>query len=296
MDGKSAVTRAGSHAFGFTAAKRLLAGAALVLAIGSGGAVAQTALEVPETVAPLLADWVQGTWAFQTAEGCFNAYYSCYESQEAYNAGIEPKYPLPLNEEARAYHNEVVKALGEGRSIFDPDSQCYPQGMPGRARSGFKFVPGPTGDRIYLILNGAEFRTIWMDGREMPERKPHEYTYNGDSIGHWEGDTLVIETRNITGPNTAIPPNTPKSDNFWVVERWTPVSGDEITAEITFKDEERFTDSYTETFTVKRNPEGETGAQPRACIMGDGQRYYAAEDGTLELTGPGGAPLEKAED
>lgn len=272
------------------------AGLAFSLALATSGAMAQTTLQVPEKVAALLPDWVVGTWAFQTPEGCFSAYYSCYESQEAYNAGVEPNFPLPLNEEARAFHNEVVAALGEGRSIFDPDSQCYPAGVPSRAKAGFKFVPGPAGDRIYLILAGNEFRTIWMDGRAMPERQPHEFTYNGDSIGHWEGDTLVIETRNVTGPNTAIPPNTPKSDDFWMVERWTPVSADEITAEITFMDEQKFTAPYTETFTVKRNAKGETGGQPRACIPGEGQRYFAAEDGTLELRGPGGATLEKAED
>lgn len=270
--------------------------AALALTCAAPGVMAQTVQPVPEKVAGLMSDWVQGTWGVAPVEGCFSFYFGCYESQEAYNAGVEPKHPLPLNEEARAFHDEVVKALGEGRSIFDPDSQCYPGGMPSRARSGFKLVPGPTGDRIYLIINGSEFRTIWLDGRAMPERQPYEYTYNGDSIGHWEGDTLVVETRNVTGPNTAIPPNEPKSDSFWIVEKWTPVSADEISAEITFMDEERFTEPYTEAYTLKRNPKGETGAQPRACIPGEGQRYFTGTDGAFELRGPGGAVLEKAED
>lgn len=299
MEDKPALKR--DRAFGLSRARRVLAGAALALAMGTGGAMAQVALEVkalevPAEVAPLMQEWTVGTWSVDRVEGCFWAYFSCYETQETYNAGIEPKYPLPLNEEARAFHDKVVAALGEGRSIFDPNSQCYPSGMPDRAFSGFKFVPGPAGDRIYLILGGNDFRTIWMDGREMPKRQPHEYTYNGDSIGHWEGNTLVIETRNITGPNTAISPNEPKSDNFWVIERWTPVSADKLSSEVTFKDEDRFTDTYTETFTFTRNPKGETGPQPRACIPGEGQRYFAADDGTLLLTGPGGAPLEKAED
>ncbi|AEQ50187.1 hypothetical protein [Pelagibacterium halotolerans] len=280
--------------------KAVLLSIAVLALAPSAGALAQSdrALEaVPEAFAEVLPQWVEGTWGFVHPEGCFRFYWGCYGSQEDYNAGIEPKNPFPLTEEARAFHEEVIANLNEGRSIFDPNALCYPSGMPDIARSNFKLAPGPTGDRWYLVLNGNEFRTIWLDGREMPDVEPYDYTFYGDSVGHFEGDTLVIETRNMVGENTAISPNTPKSDNFWVIERWTPVSADEFTAEITFMDEERFTEPFTETYQVRRNAGGETGRPSDPCITGVGQRYIPdPETGEQLLTGPGGMALEFAEE
>ncbi|AKR56891.1 hypothetical protein XM25_14040 [Devosia sp. H5989] len=277
---------------------KMAAGALLAAAIAvtpAAAAASKSIPYIPEKFADMVADWETGTWQVKEPDGCFWAYWGCFASQETYNAGVPAKFPLPLNAEAAAENAKVVAALGEGKSIFDPNSQCFPQGLPDRAKTNFKWVN--TTDRFYMMINGGEFRTIYMDGREMPERLAHEYTYNGDSVGHWEGDTLVIESRNITGPNTAISPNVPKSDNFWVIERWTPVSADELDVEVTFKDEDRFTDSFTYAFKYIRNAKGDTSPQPRACIMGEGQRYYAdPTTGELKLTGPNGAPLEKAED
>ncbi len=91
--------------------------------------------------------------------------------------------------------------------------------------------------------------------------------------------------------------NVPKSDNFWVIERWTPISPDRMDLTVTFKDEERFTAPVSETLQFRRNPQGETSPQPMTCIPGVGQRYQPnPETGELELSGPGMVPLELAED
>ncbi|AEQ50190.1 hypothetical protein [Pelagibacterium halotolerans] len=285
---------------GVTGLKTAALATLLAVTIPMSGALAQSeemSTDIPEAWAEFLPQYVIGEWDVETNEGCFSAYFNCYESQEAYNAGIEPKTPFPLTEEARAFHDEVVANLGEGRSTYDPNALCYPQGMPDDARDNFTLLPDPRGDRWYLLNSPEQVRTVWLDGREMPERETYDYTFWGDSVGHFEGDTLVIETRNITGPNSAISPNTPKSDNFWVIERWTPVSADEMTVEITFMDEERFTEPYTESFTASRDPEGDIGRPSDPCITGVGQRYIPdPETGEQLLTGPGGMALEFAEE
>ncbi|MGC4028459.1 MAG: hypothetical protein QM696_06285 [Steroidobacteraceae bacterium] len=250
---------------------------------------------IPAQYAAWLPAWETGTWENVFPEGCYWGYWGCFKDQDSYNAGVPPRYPLPLNQEAEAANHRVVEALGQGRAIFDPDSQCHPRAMPNVARSTIKFIAQP--DRYYFILGGDEFRTIWMDGRPMPVKDAVDYTYNGDSVGRWEGGVLVIETRNMVGMNTAISPNVPKSDSFWVIERWKPVSADLIDVTVTFKDEERFTAPYSQSFQYRRNPTGDTPPQPMACVAGVGQRYQPnPQTGELELSGPGMTPLETAED
>jgi hypothetical protein len=86
------------------------------------------------------------------------------------------------------------------------------------------------------------------------------------------------------------------SNNFWVKEVWKPVSADEIETQVTMMDVDNWTRPHTETWHYARNAEGDIGPQT-VCINGEGQRYF--EDpgtGAYELSGPGGKPLEKAED
>ncbi|MGC4029890.1 MAG: hypothetical protein QM696_13580 [Steroidobacteraceae bacterium] len=278
----------------------------VALAMGTAGLVQAAATKavgyIPKKFEAFLSDWETGMWRTKQ-EGCFGAYWSCYKSQDSYNAGEAPKWPLPLTAEARAFHDKVVKNLQEGRSIYDPNALCLPLGMPDVARSGsFKMVMQP--DRIYFIFANYDFRVIWMDGRQMPKRELDEYSYNGDSLGHWEGDTLVIYTANIKGdPDLAgniapgISPNEPKSNQFTMTERLKPVSADLIDVTVTFEDKVQFTGPYTESFQYTRRAGDDLQQKPPACLLGVGQRYVPdPATGEQVLSGPGGAPLEDAED
>jgi hypothetical protein len=78
----------------------------------------------------------------------------------------------------------------------EPRDFCMPAGFPGGILSGNAMQFFQTKD--YLVM-AHEFqhmtRIIPLDGR--PHREDIEPTYNGDPVGHWEGDTLVIETTNF---------------------------------------------------------------------------------------------------
>ncbi|MGC4029588.1 MAG: hypothetical protein QM696_11985 [Steroidobacteraceae bacterium] len=286
----------------------VLMGAALAaLGLGTVGLAEAAATKavghIPKKFEAFLSDWETGMWRVKQ-EGCFVFYWSCYQSQNSYNAGVEPKWPLPFTPAARAFHDKVIKSLQEGNSIYDPNALCLPQGMPDLARSftGFKMVLQP--DRIYFIYPDYDLRVIWMDGRQMPKRELDEYAYNGDSLGHWEGDTLVIYTANIKGDPElkgdvapGISPNEPKSNEFTMTERLTPLSADLMDVKITFEDKVMFTGPYTESFQYARNAKEDLPQQPAACLLGVGQRYVPdPETGAQILSGPGGAPLQDAED
>ena len=82
----------------------------------------------------------------------------------------------------------------------DPYPKCVPHGGPRQfaAAGGFQILQMPDVQRIFIISGGAarSWRVIFMDGRPHPDINSDEFNpgYMGHSVGHWEGDTLVVDT------------------------------------------------------------------------------------------------------
>ena len=89
-----------------------------------------------------------------------------------------------------------VKELDENQVHQDPAFTCGPPGIP-RIGPPQRIVHTPREMvLLYDDLNGNFFRLIPTDGR--PHRKGIEASAHGDSVAHWEGDTLVIDVRNLS--------------------------------------------------------------------------------------------------
>ena len=83
---------------------------------------------------------------------------------------------------------------------YDPELFCLPSGVGPRAMSApypAEFINLENPARIIVLYQGGGriWRVIHLDGRPFPEGDALNPTYQGYSVGHWEGDTLVIETR-----------------------------------------------------------------------------------------------------
>ena len=98
---------------------------------------------------------------------------------------------------------DLAKPIHGPRTVSATESNaaeltCMPMGFPAsyfRPRP-FEIIQLP--DRAVMLFEVGNFwRIIYMDGRDFPEIPLH--TWNGYSIGHYEGDTLVIETRHVIG-------------------------------------------------------------------------------------------------
>ena len=74
-----------------------------------------------------------------------------------------------------------------------PSANCLPPGMPGIMGQPYpmEFLLTP-GQVTILIEAYNQIRHIYTDGRELPDDP--DPTFHGTSVGHWEGDTLVVET------------------------------------------------------------------------------------------------------
>jgi len=107
------------------------------------------------------------------------------------SGGGQPKLKGQYAEEYEAYRQAVASNDGV---VPRERSNCSPPGMPVIMQTfqypfEFLFTPG----RVTINQEAwMQTRTIWTDGREHPEDP--DPTFNGHSIGHWEGDTLVAET------------------------------------------------------------------------------------------------------
>ncbi len=114
-------------------------------------------------------------------------------------AGAAPR-PPPMAPDRPKYKPELVakvKELEAKQVEHDPVLRCRSPGLP-RIGPPDKIVQTP-GQIVFLYddVSGAFWRIVPTDGR--PHRKDVDESYLGDSVGHWEGDTLVIETVNFNG-------------------------------------------------------------------------------------------------
>jgi hypothetical protein len=94
---------------------------------------------------------------------------------------------------------ETVKNLDQNANEEDPANNCMPAGIPRAAIPSFigqtpKYLifiyPGQGG----LIATQTSYRMIPLDGRQHTPLQELDGTYTGEAIGHWEGDTLVVDT------------------------------------------------------------------------------------------------------
>jgi hypothetical protein len=129
------------------------------------------------------------------------------------------------------------------RSFYD---RCITRGVLG---SALPVIYG-NGNRIlqtpgYVVINYEmvhDTRVIPLDNR--PHVSSKVRLYLGDARGHWEGNTLVVETTNLKGNTTGAGPNgggTPLSDEARLVERFTRVAEDVIDYEVTIEDPKTYT-------------------------------------------------------
>ena len=167
---------------------------------------------------------------------------------------IDPKTGgLPYQDWARAERQD--RYANPARGYDDPTAHCFPGGVP-RAL----YVPSPfyviqTPTYVVILLERMSWRIVPLDGR--PHLPGTIRLWQGDSLGHWDGDSLVIETTNLNGKTWLNEVGDVISHAATVVERFTPVSATTVQYEATVNDPIVFTRPWTIAMPLKRNPKGE---------------------------------------
>ena len=139
------------------------------------------------------------------------------------------------------------------RGYDDPTAHCFLAGVP---RS--LYVPSPhqilqPPGYLVMLFERMSWRVIPIDGR--PHIPDSIRLWQGDSVGHWEGDTLVVETTNLNGKTWLNEVGDVVSHAQKVVERFIPVDGDTVTYRATVTDPIVHTRPWTIEIPLKREPE-----------------------------------------
>ena len=102
-----------------------------------------------------------------------------------------------------------------------------------------------------LYEQNTWFKLIPIDGR--PHAKGLDPTWFGDSVGHWEGDTLVVHTNNFNGKTRLDTIGHPHSDALEITERFTRPDLGHMSYEVTIHDPKAFTEDWgnKRTFTLR---------------------------------------------
>ena len=142
----------------------------------------------------------------------------------------------------------------ENRATLDPETECSMPGVPRITYMPYPFQILQFPERVLILYEYAHVtRTIYIDGSEHPHG--HIDFWMGDSRGHWEGDTLVVDVIHFNNQTWFDRAGNFHSEALHVVERYTPTGPDHMTYEVTIEDPEVFTRPWKMSMPLYRRQE-----------------------------------------
>jgi hypothetical protein len=159
-------------------------------------------------------------------------------------ADLKPE-EVPFQPWAAALYKE--RRENQGRD--DPNNKCLPSGVPEKdaVTSPFKIMQFP-GETVILYESRTIFREIFTDGRSLPN-DPNP-TWQGYSIGRWEGDDFVVETNGLNDKIWMDTNGHPITEAAHITERFRRHDYGHMDIQITIDDPK----AYTKPWTITENP------------------------------------------
>jgi hypothetical protein len=242
--------------------------AVLLAGVATLSAVPALAADAPQASGPQgdtwasiakLPDW-QGIWELNWQGG----------------GGLAAARPAPpkLTPDAQAKLDAYRKKQTQGENLQPDQANCLPPGMPGVMTQPYpiEFLYRP-GMIVIDIEAYMQFRHIYTDGR--PHPKDPDPLFQGDSIGHWEGDTLVVDTVGFV-PWSNISPGIGHSDQMHIVERIRRTGPEFMQIEQTITDPKVLAEPWTAVHSYK--------------LVKDNLREYICEQNNHDSADDAGRP------
>lgn len=150
------------------------------------------------------------------------------------------------------------------RVTADPEAQCRMVGVPRITYMPYPFQIVQTPTQVSILYEYVHTtRSIFLDS-EHPEDIAIRY-WMGDSRGHWEGDTLVVDIVHFTDETWFDRSGNFHSEALHVVERYTSTGPDHMLYEVTIEDPELFTEPWQMSMPLYRRQEADSRLLEYEC-------------------------------
>ena len=187
-----------------------------------------------------------------------------------------------------------AKRLENKAKYIDQNSQCFMSGVPRHLYMGaYQFIQTPT--RLVLLSEETNaYRNVFLDGR--PHIGKDIVLWQGDSRGRWEGDTLVVETRNQNGNPRLDQQGRFLTDEAVVTERFTLFESNSILYEATVDDPLVYTRPFTLAIGLRRNVRPGYELWEESCYEGESNSKYLRNIGYRTYPGFSGKEARAAKE
>lgn len=215
---------------------------------------------------------LQGVWSQRTS-GNSMSMFSIEKTDGHPKTGIPrtagvivdpPDGAIPYKPEALAHSADVR----DNHMVEESDARCFLGGVPHQMYTPFGMrILQPPGYAVFTWEFMHAYRIVPLDGR--PHVAANVHLWEGDSRGHWEGDTLVIDVTNQNARTWLDQSANLHSDAIHVVERITPIDSNNLQYEATIDDSKYYTRPWTIRFFYSRILDKDFEHLEFACIEGE---------------------------
>ena len=181
---------------------------------------------------------------------------------------------IPYQRDALAQRNSNFKL----RATADPSIKCSQAGVPRATYMPFplQILQSP-GNFAIAYQDVHAFRIVYLDGRPHVERIDW---WMGDSRGHWEGESLVVDVRDLNNETWFDQAGNHHSEDMRVIERYTLSDPDTLAYEATMTDPKTFTKPWTIKVSLKRHKEAGFRVIEDECLEdANGARHHVSPSG-----------------
>jgi hypothetical protein len=188
--------------------------------------------------------------------------------------------PRSLKEGSKVIMLPWAEALVKTRqSKEDPEANCLPAGIPRGSPYPWRMVQTPT--HYFLLFEGNihSYRQIFMNAKHPADPDP---TWFGHSVGHWEGNTLVVDTVGFNDKFWFDYMGHPHTEKLHTIERYTRTDEGHLAIEVTIDDP----GAYTQPFTTVGRAQLMVGAELLEYICQENNQDLPKLEGPAR--GPGG--------
>lgn len=182
--------------------------------------------------------------------------------------------PVPLKPEARKLYEQHQAQRKQGDVQFDLTERCQPPGLPRLLTQNQPFEFLQRDDRVFIAYQWN--RLVRVIDMNVPQSEDAYPKFLGQSVGQWQGDTLVIDTLSFKDVTLLDDAGMPHSEALHLTERYQlSENGQQLQVRVTIDDPETFTRPWDTVLTFKAEKNGRLGED--VCVERNKLEFWRGE-------------------